>query len=243
MAGLLVGGEIQDSASFAIAGAVGAALVFLGFAAASRCRTLSKRTNRGRLIVLLLAAGTALGLANLAANWMIAKEHPALRAMLVERTATVAPRVGLVASPLVEEIAVRLFLMSAMAWVLFRVTNRAGLAFAVALLGSAFVFALLHLARPLPADPMLANYYRAALLTKDTLAGLPLGWIFWRWGLPEPRSLCRRRRERGAPRVSRRCVLKPRRHSVFRNAISARLSSAESFSPNSCPLTARVFTP
>jgi hypothetical protein len=31
---------------------------------------------------------------------------------------------------------------------------------------------------------MLANYYRAALLTKYTLAGLPLGWIFWRWGLP-----------------------------------------------------------
>ncbi len=184
MAGLLVGGEIQDFASFAIAGAIGAALVFLGFAAASRCRTLSQRANRGRLIVLSLAAGTALGLANLAANWTIAQADPALRAMLVERTATVAPRVGLVAAPLVEEIGVRLFLMSAMAWVVFRVTNRAGLAFAVALLGSAFVFALLHLARPLPADPTLANYYRAALLTKYTLAGLPLGWIFWRWGLP-----------------------------------------------------------
>jgi hypothetical protein len=32
-------------------------------------------------------------------------------------------------------------------------------------------------------------------------------------------------------------------YSVFRNAISARLSSAESFNPNSCPFTARVVTP
>jgi hypothetical protein len=31
--------------------------------------------------------------------------------------------------------------------------------------------------------------------------------------------------------------------SVFRNAIKARLSSADSSSPNSCPFTARVFTP
>jgi hypothetical protein len=38
--------------------------------------------------------------------------------------------------------------------------------------------------RPMPADSLLANYYRAALLAKYTLAGLPLGWIFWRWGLP-----------------------------------------------------------
>ncbi len=46
------------------------------------------------------------------------------------------------------------------------------------------VFAALHLDRPMPADSLLANYYRAALLAKYTLAGLPLGWIFWRWGLP-----------------------------------------------------------
>jgi membrane protease YdiL (CAAX protease family) len=59
-----------------------------------------------------------------------------------------------------------------------------GLAFAIGLVGSSLVFALLHLGRPTPADPALANYYRAALLAKYTLAGLPLGWIFWRWGLP-----------------------------------------------------------
>jgi membrane protease YdiL (CAAX protease family) len=74
--------------------------------------------------------------------------------------------------------------MSAVAWIGWRVTKRVGLAFALALLGSSLFFAALHLDRPLPADPALANYYRAALLVKYTLAGLPLGWIFWRWGLP-----------------------------------------------------------
>jgi membrane protease YdiL (CAAX protease family) len=58
------------------------------------------------------------------------------------------------------------------------------MAFAIALVGSSLFFALLHLDRPMPDDPTLANYYRAALLTKYTMAGVPLGWIFWRWGLP-----------------------------------------------------------
>jgi membrane protease YdiL (CAAX protease family) len=74
--------------------------------------------------------------------------------------------------------------MSAIAWLVMRLTKRTTLAFAIALVGSALFFALLHLARPLPDDPALANSYRAALVTKYTLAGLPLGWIFWRWGLP-----------------------------------------------------------
>jgi len=34
------------------------------------------------------------------------------------------------------------------------------------------------------ADRMLAVYYRAALLVKYTMAGVALGWTFWRWGLP-----------------------------------------------------------
>jgi Type II CAAX prenyl endopeptidase Rce1-like len=186
IAGLLVGGEIQDASSFAIAGATGAALVIVGYAAAARVRTSPHHANpqRTQLGLISLAAGAALGVVNLAANWAIAASHPAFRALLVERTSTLAPLVGVVGAPLMEEIAVRLFLMSTIAWVVFRVTKRAGLAFAVALVGSAFVFALLHLDRPMPGDPMLANAYRAALLAKYTLAGLPLGWIFWRWGLP-----------------------------------------------------------
>lgn len=185
-AGLLIGGEMQDPASVAIAGISGAALVLLGFAAASRCRPLPRRAraDRVRLALLSLAAGTVLGLINLAANWLIAQLDPAIRAALVERMATLAPMNALIASPIVEEVAVRLFLMSAIAWAVSRFTKRVGLAFAIALLGSALVFALLHLERVVPPDPVLANYYRVALVTKYTLAGVAVGWVFWRWGLP-----------------------------------------------------------
>jgi membrane protease YdiL (CAAX protease family) len=186
MAGLLVGGEIEDGGSFAVAAVIGAVLVYLGFVAVSRCRPLPRRSNvhRARLAVLSLAAGAALGLANLAANWLIAGGHPRIRALLVERMSTLEPLDGLVASPLVEEVVVRLFLMSALAWIVSRFTKHAGLAFAVALIGSALFFAVLHLGRPFPDDPGLASYYRVTLVAKYTLAGVPLGWVFWRWGLP-----------------------------------------------------------
>lgn len=186
MAVLVLGGEVEDPASFAFAGACGAVVVFLGFAAVSRCRTppRSLGAHPARPALLSLAAGTGLGLANLAANWLIAAADPTLRTLLAERMVAVEPLDALVFSPIMEEVAVRLFLMSALAWGVSRFTKRAGLAFAIALVGSALSFALLHLDRPLPDDPMLANYYRAALVTKYTLAGLPLGWVFWRWGLP-----------------------------------------------------------
>jgi hypothetical protein len=186
MAGVLAGGEITDAASFAVAGASGAGLVLLGFAAASRCRPLARRSNpqRARLALLSLAGGTALGLANLAVNWAIVEAEPRIRVLLAERMATIDPLQAVVASPILEEVALRLFFMSALAWVVCRFTKRPTLAFAIAVVGSASVFALLHLARSFPGDPALANYYRAALMTKYTLAGVPLGWVFWRWGLP-----------------------------------------------------------
>lgn len=184
MAGLLVGGEVRDLVSFASSGAVGAVLVFLGFVAVSRCRRLPRNARRDRLVVLSLGIGVALGVANLAANWMIAESNTVLRALLVERMTTLEPRVALIMSPTTEEVVVRLFLMSGIAWVVSRLTRRGGLTFAIALVSSAFVFALLHLGRPFPGDATLSSHYRLALLAKYTLAGLPLGWVFWRWGLP-----------------------------------------------------------
>jgi hypothetical protein len=186
MAGLLAGGEVEDVASFLIAGVSGAALVWLGFAAASRVRArpASVDARRWRLALLALAIGAGLGVANLAANLGIAAVDPELRALLVDHMAVMEPVDALFAAPAVEEVAVRLFLLSAIAWAVSRFTKRAGLAFALALAGSAFFFALMHLGRPLPADPALASFYRVALVAKYTLAGLPLGWIFWRWGLP-----------------------------------------------------------
>jgi membrane protease YdiL (CAAX protease family) len=186
MTGLLVGGEIDDGVSFAFAGVIGAALVLLGFAAASRCRTLPRRVygQHARLALLSVAVGTGLGLANLVANWVIAAAHPTLRALLAQRLTKLDPLVGMVSAPIVEEVAVRLFLMSAIAWIVSRFTTRTQLAFGIALFGSALVFALLHLARPMPDGGMLADYYRAALVAKYTLAGIVLGLVFWRWGLP-----------------------------------------------------------
>ncbi len=188
MAGLVVGGDVDGATSFGIAGVIGAVLVVLGFAAASRCRVLAQRSNtrRVRLCILSLAVGAGVGLVNLAANWGIAKADPALREVLVERIARLAPRPWepLFAAPITEEVAFRLFVMSVIAWVVYRVTKSARVAFVVALIGSAAIFAFPHLERPLTDDSMLANFYRAALMTKYTLLGMPLGWVFWRWGLP-----------------------------------------------------------
>lgn len=153
-------------------------------ALAGRTLRPRNRAQRLRLAVWSLVLGVVLGVANLAANWMIAQGSPAIRDLLVERMRALDPLDALIVSPIVEEVLVRLFLMSVMAWVVFRVTKHAGIAFGTALVGSAVAFALLHLGRPFPGDPALANYYRSTLLVKYTLAGVPLGWVFWRWGLP-----------------------------------------------------------
>ena len=94
------------------------------------------------------------------------------------------PLVAVIAAPLGEEVAVRLFLMSAIAWVVSRFTKNPSIVFAAALVASSLVFALLHLGRPFPGDPAVASFYRASLVTKYALSGLPMGWLFWRWGLP-----------------------------------------------------------
>jgi Type II CAAX prenyl endopeptidase Rce1-like len=186
LAALFIGGEVSDPASFVIGGCEGAVLVFIGFAAASRCRPLHPRPNaqRARLALLSLALGAGLGVANLGANRALASADPALHELLAERMATLEPLMGLFAAPVVEEVALRLFVMSVVAWVLSRFTQRPSLVFWIALGVSAVGFALLHLDRPFPADPTLANLYGAALVLKYSLAGLLPGWIFWRWGLP-----------------------------------------------------------
>jgi hypothetical protein len=126
----------------------------------------------------------SLGLFNLGANWAIAQIHPTLRALLVQRFSDIGVIDSVLAAPLLEEVTVRLFVMSAIAWVVFRSCKRATLAFGLALLMSAVFFAALHLFRPLPLDPALVTYYRIALMAKYTVAGAVLGWVFWRWGLP-----------------------------------------------------------
>jgi hypothetical protein len=186
MVGLSIDGTVDGPISFGVAGAIGVVIVALGFAAASRCRALAQRSNkqRARLVVLSLTVGAGAGLANLAANWGIAEASPALRAVLVERFTAIPPLLAVVAAPLDEEVVFRLFVMSVIAWVIYRYTKRAELAFVWALLGSAVIHALPHLQRPLPASSMLTDYYVAALMVKYTALAVLQGWVFWRWGLP-----------------------------------------------------------
>lgn len=78
-----------------------------------------------------------------------------------------------------EEIGFRLFLMGGMAWLLSRSTDDRRSVFLVALAVSALVFGPLHLLRP-PAGLLDAT----VVVLKAGTAGLLLGWVFWRWGLP-----------------------------------------------------------
>jgi len=183
MTGVVAGRGAGEGRTLLDAALVGAAYVLVGFAAASRTRRLAS-TSPARAALLTLAAGTCLGLFNLGANWAIAEMHPTLRALLVQRFRYIGLIDAVIAAPLVEEVMVRLFVMSVIAWLVFRVSGRAPLASTVALIASAVFFAALHLFRPLPLDPVLANYYRAALVAKYTVAGVVLGRVFWRWGLP-----------------------------------------------------------
>jgi hypothetical protein len=186
MIGLAADGTVDNPASFAVAATVGAVIVALGFAAASRSRVLPQRshTNRVRLVFQSMAVGGAVGLVNLAGNWAIAETDPALRALLVERISAKEPWEVLVTGPMMEEVVFRLFVMSVMAWFVYRNAKGARHAFAIVLVGSAVIFAVPHLERSLPDASMLAAYYLGALMVKYTLLGVPLGWVFWRWGLP-----------------------------------------------------------
>ena len=187
LAGLLVApGEVTDAASVAIAGVVGAVLVVVGFAAASRCRPLPRRpsSQRLRLVLLALGVGAVAGLGNLAANAGLASLDPSIRAVLLERFARIDLMTAVVSAPLVEEVVLRLFVMSAIGWVVSRFTSRGNVVFAVAALLSAVAFAVLHLDRAFPLDPAVARLYAGGLVLKYTLAGLVQSWAFWRWGLP-----------------------------------------------------------
>ena len=168
-------------------GLIGLPLVVVGFLTASRCRAVSEQDNarRAKLVVVALLVGIVVGAANLGANVALAAADPAIRALLQEHFAEPLPWARVASVAVVEEIVSRLFLMSVVAWIASRFLNNARTVFLTALIVSAFLFAVPHLlGRPLPTHSALAALYASGVVVKSGLAGLVLGWLYWRRGLP-----------------------------------------------------------
>ncbi len=168
-------------------GLIGLPLVVFGFLAASRCRVVSEQDNaqRAKLAIVALLVGIALGAANLGANVALAAADAAIRALLHEHFAEPLTWARVVSVAVVEEIVFRLFLMSVVAWIAARFLNKARTVFLTALVVSAFLFSVGHLlGRSLPTHSEVAVLYALGVVVKSGVAGLVLGWVFWRWGLP-----------------------------------------------------------
>ena len=172
----------RDDTGGAIFGAMfafGASVI--GLTAVERARPLTRRplTERVRLMGLSLIIGSALGFANLIANYSVASLDARTHVRMSDMYARASAWSGVFATPLLEEIGFRLFLMGGIAWLLSRSIDDRRTVFLVALGVSTLVFGPLHLMRP-PAGLLDAT----VVVLKAGAAGLVLGWVFWRWGLP-----------------------------------------------------------
>lgn len=168
-------------------GLVGLPLVVVGFLAASRSRAIPQRdkARRAKLAIGALLTGLGVGAANLGANVALAVADGSIRALLQEHFAEPLPWTRVASVAVVEEVVSRLFLMSVVAWIAARFLSKPHTVFLTALMVSAFLFAVPHLlGRPMPPDSALAALYASGVVVKSGVAGLVLGWIFWRWGLP-----------------------------------------------------------
>lgn len=168
-------------------GLIGLPLVVVGFLAASRCRSIPEwsGSRRAKLAAVALLAGIGLGAMNLGVNVALATADASIEALLHGHFAEPMTWTRTASVAVVEEIAFRLFLMSVVAWVTARFLDRAHTVFLTALVVSALLFAVVHLlGRPLPVQPAAAALYVAGVVLKSGVAGLVLGWGFWRWGLP-----------------------------------------------------------
>jgi membrane protease YdiL (CAAX protease family) len=175
----------RDDGSGAMLGGMFAfAAVAVGLAAVADARTLPRRfwTERVRLMALAIAAGVALGVANLLSNFAIASLDPTIHQQMMEQWARFTAWSAVFAGPMVEEIGFRLLLMGGTAWLVSRVTADRRVVFVVALTVSAVLFGFAHI---LPSSrPTTGIVHAAGVALKSSAAGVALGWVFWRWGLP-----------------------------------------------------------
>lgn len=179
----------RDDTSGAVFGALfafGAAA--LGLAAIARVRPLPRREVQQYAITagLVVLLGVALGAANLGANYSISMLDPIIHQQMAERWQQYSDWSMLVADPFMEELGFRLFLMGTVAWLVMRITTDRKKAFLVALGISALLFGLIHIVGrpPMPVSEAINVAYSLGVVIKSAGAGLVLGWVFWRWGLP-----------------------------------------------------------
>lgn len=158
-----------------------------GFAAAARWRRVAAHpTNeRLRLGALSLLAGAALAAALLAALAAFSRVEPLIRARFADRLEEPLWRPWALAfeSSILEEVAFRLFALSVVAWIAHRRLKRTATVEWTAIGVSALLFGLAHL--PAWAAATTINVALAGgVLMLNSVAGLALGWLFCRWGLP-----------------------------------------------------------
>ena len=176
--------ERDDGTGAMAAGAMVFCAAAAGLSAVARVRPLPTRSlaEHGRLAGLALMLGSALGVANLMANYAIASLDPTIHAQMSTEFAKFSGWGIVVSGPLIEEIVVRLFLMSVIAWLVSRHTDDRRAVFLAALIVSSALFAFAHI---LPGSrPTTGVLHATGVAIKTGAAGLLLGWTFWRWGLP-----------------------------------------------------------
>lgn len=173
----------RDDGSGAMLGGLSALIaVPVGLAAVAKHRSLPKRpiVDHARLVALTLGLGIGLGAANLAANYGMAMFDSAIHEQMVTRWAEFSPWSIVIAGPIMEEIAFRLVLLSGLAWIVARFTDNRRAIFYAALGLSSLIFGLAHIAYGGVDSPL----YAMGMAVKSGAAGMLLGWVFWRRGLP-----------------------------------------------------------
>jgi membrane protease YdiL (CAAX protease family) len=175
----------RDDGSGAVVGGVFAfAAVAIGLAAVARVRPLPRRSAGERLGLFGLSflIGAALGIGNLVTNYAIAMIDPAIYRQMIEQWAHFSAWSVVFAGPMLEEIGFRLLLMGGIGWLVSQVTGDPRRVFLLALAVSALLFGVVHI---LPSSrPTAGVVHAAAVAVKSSAAGVVLGWVFWRKGLP-----------------------------------------------------------
>ncbi|GEM_PF-5714476 len=177
----------DDAVGSVLGGILTLVAVALGLAAVHRVRPLPARDwrARGRMAGAALGAGFLFGLGNLLANFGISRLDPLIHQWMVQRWAAhSAASIMVVPNAMMEEIAFRLVLMGGVAWLIARHVGDRRAVFYIALGISALLFGPVHLLRPLPVGGLVGAVHTIAVAVKSSAAGLLLGWVFWRWGLP-----------------------------------------------------------